>query len=342
MQWVDAMRGFSMILVVFSHVSMCMGQTTDDSVLCAILQSFRMPLFFFVSGFFSYRALDWWTRGRISDILSRKVKAQIFSAILFTSMYQLFTMGGVNLTFGLGRYWFTIALFQMYLAYLLLSVFSRALKKDIVIPALIIISLTLIGVLSVYRNSSAWAWNFFSWIHISHYMQFFTLGIICSRYRQQFTSLLCNNKFITTMIIGWAVCQYLQFNESLIDPIPFGRVIACRELLRFFALFTVISMFYGARDYYQENTQCSRALKAIGRRTLDIYFLHFFFLPDLHFMTPWFAGNRMLIVQLFTTLTVSLAIVALCMLISSVIRRSATLANVLFGERIKRTSQPCA
>ena len=43
MEWVDAMRGFSMIIVVMGHVLGDMGIGAYSSVLSTILLTFRMP-----------------------------------------------------------------------------------------------------------------------------------------------------------------------------------------------------------------------------------------------------------------------------------------------------------
>lgn len=94
MQWVDAMRGFSMLLVVFGHVMLWMGIKGYDTFLSSVLLTFRMPLFFFVSGFFSFRAIGWWNKHRIADILKRKFQAQILCTIVFASVYQYVMWGG--------------------------------------------------------------------------------------------------------------------------------------------------------------------------------------------------------------------------------------------------------
>lgn len=97
LQWVDAMRGFSMLIVVFGHVLLPMGIGGYNSFISSVLLTFRMPLFFFVSGFFSFRAIEWWNRKRIGDILKRKLQAQIFCTIAFLSVYQYIMSGGGKL-----------------------------------------------------------------------------------------------------------------------------------------------------------------------------------------------------------------------------------------------------
>ena len=55
MEWLDAMRGFTMILVVAYHVSIfSLGQNITQSTALSFFVMFRMPIFFFVSGFLAY------------------------------------------------------------------------------------------------------------------------------------------------------------------------------------------------------------------------------------------------------------------------------------------------
>lgn len=83
-----------MIIVVLGHVLLSMGLGGYDSFLSSVLLTFRMPLFFFVSGFFSYRVISWWNRKRINDVLKRKVQAQILCTFAFLLVYQV-VIGGV-------------------------------------------------------------------------------------------------------------------------------------------------------------------------------------------------------------------------------------------------------
>ena len=61
LEWLDALRGFTMILVVAYHVAeMGFGESWRHSSSMPFLVLFRMPLFFFVSGFLAYKASQVW------------------------------------------------------------------------------------------------------------------------------------------------------------------------------------------------------------------------------------------------------------------------------------------
>ena len=60
-KYIDALRGFTMFLVVLQHIeSIGFGIHPYESVLGNILVSFRMPMFFFISGYIAYKvSFDW-------------------------------------------------------------------------------------------------------------------------------------------------------------------------------------------------------------------------------------------------------------------------------------------
>lgn len=333
MLWVDSMRGFSMLIVVFGHVMMSMGVGGYSSFLSSVLLTFRMPLFFFVSGFFSFRALMWWNKQRVADILKRKCQAQIICTIIFLFVYQIVMSGGVSLSDGFGGYWFTIVLFQMYIIYLILSLVSRIIHKDIILPVMLLLSAMGIMILACF-NRDSWLWNFLCWENLTKYMQFFTLGIMCSKYKQKFFSLLDNNLFRLTVIVGWIVCMILWYNLGFKNSQPIIYAFIHDIVVRYFALMTVIIMFSSNKNMFSADTNWARLLRFIGRRTLDIYMIHYFLLPDLSIFTPWLKTGNMVIPQMIIGLIITSAIVACCLLISSILRKSRYLESWLFGVKV--------
>ena len=75
MEWLDAMRGFTMILVVAYHVAqMGFMQPVKQSSSMSFLMLFRMPLFFFVSGFLAYKASLKWDFNTFISLLGKKIQ----------------------------------------------------------------------------------------------------------------------------------------------------------------------------------------------------------------------------------------------------------------------------
>ncbi|MCH5182490.1 MAG: acyltransferase [Prevotellaceae bacterium] len=341
MQWVDAMRGFSMIIVVLAHVLANMDIGGYKSFLSFSFLTFRMPLFFFVSGFFSYRTIEWWNKSRVIDILKRKVQAQIFCTIIFLSIFQLVTTGSFQniLKTGFGGYWFTIVLFQMYICYLIFSLISRLINCNITFVALVLLSIAGVVIVAFYKGGgNLTLWNLLYWENLTKYFQFFTLGIFVSRYRELFFSLMQNTVFSTLMIVGWVGCLLLCYNDFFKTAYPFLFRVVHDIVVRYCSLMAVIMIFFG-KAQYMSASKVGKHLQFIGRRTLDIYMIHFFLIPNLRFLGPFLSKGNMFVIQLSISAVVTLIIVAISLLVSYIIRRSDILAQWLFGVKIKK-AQP--
>lgn len=325
-EWIDAMRGFSMMLVVFGHVLMSMGIGGEKTFLSSFLMTFRMPLFFFVSGFFSYRATTWWNKKRIQDILGRKFKAQVLATIIFLTVFQIAFNLDIGFAHGFGYYWYTIVLFQMYMVYLVFSCISRVVKKNIADGAMVAISLA--GIIIAVRLPDIQISQILSWSNFFHYFQFFTFGILCSKYKNGFFRLVDNDRIkaavITLCVSGCLLwiggVKFFVFNYI-------NRYILCK----YFTLLVVIIYFHGNAELYSRDSKVSKVMKYIGKRTLDIYFLHFFFLPDLGFMRDFLLDGNMIVIQVLAASIITSVILAFTCLISSILRQSDTLGTFLFG-----------
>lgn len=163
-------------------------------------------------------------------------------------------------------------------------------------------------------------------------MQFFATGIVCARYRDRMFALLASRRFATIVIIGY-VAMMLVYYSDWIDGIPFFFQNMLREELpRYFGLATVVLVFYRNR-FLESEERIFRTLRFIGRRPLDLYFIHYFLLPHMEFLRPWLAPDNMLVVQLALSSAISVVVVAIALFVSSLLRQSDFLAANLFAAR---------
>ncbi len=107
--------------------------------------------------------------------------------------------------------------------------------------------------------------------------------------------------------------------------------------MRFTGLMTVLVTFRSYAGWFDKRTPISNCLSFGGSRTLDIYCLHYFFIPNLAFMKgflPTGTGNNVL-AMLTIGLAISALVIALCLIISAILRSSPFLAAWLFGSSPK-------
>ena len=129
MGWLDALRGFTMLLVVTNHVALkSFGMQIRWSAALQFFLLFRMPLFFFISGFLAYKASRIWNGQTLRELSLKKFKVQIIPTacffFLFCAMMSPNFVEAVVTNFHSatkGGYWFTIALLWMFVIYYLFA-----------------------------------------------------------------------------------------------------------------------------------------------------------------------------------------------------------------------------
>ena len=85
-EYIDALRGFTMLLVVYAHVRLYGYHQIDDitpNSYNSIFLFIRMPLFFFVSGFVLYKSTQIWNLKNSTTFIIKKFKVQIISTLIF-------------------------------------------------------------------------------------------------------------------------------------------------------------------------------------------------------------------------------------------------------------------
>ena len=79
-------------------------------------------------------------------------------------------------------------------------------------------------------------------------------------------------------------------------------------------------------------TWIGRSLQYIGRRTLDIYLIHFLFMPNLPGIGSFFSSNRHnFIMDTTLSVLIGLVIIGFCIITSNILRVSPLFKKYLFG-----------
>ena len=117
-------------------------------------------------------------------------------------------------------------------------------------------------------------------------------------------------------------------------PVPSGWIIAGAGLT---GVFLVLSIFRRYRDELSRAHKTGRVLQFVGRRTLDIYLIHYFFIKsNLTVMFPDFGAMHSPFAEFIVSFLVAVVIIACCLLVSAVIRTSPFMAHFLFGQKYLR------
>ena len=117
-------------------------------------------------------------------------------------------------------------------------------------------------------------------------------------------------------------------NSGAIFRFLFILLTACVGIIVVFAFF---------RKYqacFTSNQLAGKFLQTIGRRTLDIYLLHYFFIPmQMRSAFTIFSEYNLPLIEFVCSLTVAFLIIAVCLGVSAILRTTTTLGYCLFGAK---------
>lgn len=348
LEWLDALRGFTMILVVANHVSRVgFEQNWKFSSSLSFLLLFRMPLFFFVSGFLAYKAAQIWNARNLGQLLSKKLQVQLIPTVVFFLLFNAIIWpnfwNGIVENFHSpmkGGYWFTIALLWMFVIYYLFAYLESKLKVKSWIPIVVLFIVSLCFYETCYLPQTfPWAQGYkgepIQWLNdtclsqVMYYFPFFLFGNIVHRYWDQAQKVMDSKWFFPVVVIVVIVCtmDVLKWHNLRWEWTNLPSTLA-----KFGLLVITFMYFRYYKDHFTKFSPIGRSLQYIGRRTLDIYLLHFFFLPNIPTVGMFFNKYRHNFV-LDTTLAVVIAllIIVFCIISSNILRVSPFFRKYLFG-----------
>ena len=352
LSWLDALRGFTMILVVAYHVAqVAFHENEKTSAALPFLVLMRMPLFFFVSGFLAYKASFSWTIPNALKLTWKKVKVQVIPTAVFLCLFVLFRMKGDfwdNLMRLLGSptkggYWFTWVLLQMFIIYYVICYVAGIINSKFKIQDSKSSVLLLIAwAASVFAYETLYLPKVFSYhkdlffdysslIQTIRYMQFFLLGNIMRRYWDKVEQLFDTSWFFPLTVTLAVVCcaDFFQLHTLKNAWVNLPRTMAMYTLL-----LLVVMFFRHYQNWFDEGQRAGRFLSFIGTRTLDIYLLHFLLLPKMPQVGQWLNANQPnFLLSIVLSVSVALVVIAFCLLASQLLRVSPFLQLYLFGKK---------
>lgn len=283
----DALKGIAAFLVVVGHICMGLMQMNNEVILHDIIYSFHMPLFIFVTGFFLPKALN--RIERISEAISflRDKAVRLLIPLMFIpTLYFYVTNGSWDnyIKILVGPHWFTYVLFSLYVwvltCYLIgrkvIGLYNKRIKyADI---SVLVLSAFILHGISSYAYS------------INSY---YSNGLLLYKIRSLYPFLL----------LGYAMGNYDSLNRVLLNK-------SLRWIyLSSYILMTLVHRFYGGGTWIDfirgasavlllyniillwtpsrgRTRMIYEGLSYMGRISLPIYFVHYFFLPKDIWLLP--------------------------------------------------------
>ena len=319
-----------MILVVFAHIChFCLGDSRMGGNAVFIL--FRLPCFFMISGWlFELVAMR-----PFKEVVRHKAMVQLLPTFIFLLLlapppFFFHQLGTVK-----GGYWFTFALFEYFVLYMLMVRISRR-WTPVMALALTIGTFIYARYFDSIRSSAEgyqlWVLNLGGFLSVTTWrlFLFFYLGTCVRRYFDTF--IRWTNRPV--VIVLTTVAFFLIASTSHHDNLLF-------EMFRFYGggITGMVMVFTCLRltSEWLQKWHLSKPLQYVGTRTLDIYLLHFFFLP--RFLMPYaeqLKAYDSLLIEFLVIMAVSLVVLGLSLAASYVIRLSPFLGHYLFGVKYNK------
>lgn len=318
-QYIDALKGLAIILVVVRHVAEhSLG--INGAPFSALYNGYHMPLFFFLSGLFAFKNIESISWQTTIDFFKKKAVRILLPFFVIAPIYSYVVSGNpfIALTGEFNGYWFLPAIFHcmvlglIYVYIYILFKHQRLFCNSFLIeflPFVLVYGASICFYQFVYHLPFALSTlKQFPFFIAGHW--FLKHGLLTS----DFTS---KQSVLTTCIILFAVTMVFERATSF-------------HAISLPAIFAIVIFIHLFKTY---QSKLPNWLSFVGKYTMEIYVLHWFFLPQLGGYSSFFEQNfnQNLIIVLMICFFVSVFIIALTLLMAFIIRQSNLLSYLCFG-----------
>ena len=318
-EYIDKLKGLAIILVVMGHISeKSMNITTSPFNL--FYDSFHMPLFMFLSGIFAYKSFKKWNLYEAIYFLKKKTLRILMPFVVIGGVYSVCFCGnlmdvylGVN-----SSYWFLPALFYCMLCglivYWIINFTGKSNKIYLVLCMHLILWMLLV---MVYQMNCLD--NVPYSLHAIKMYPFFIMGTLFTKYSLFKDKIIYSNNLFTISILGYMLL--LIYGDEI--PLKFNYT----------GVFAIVILVQLIVDY---DSFIPKKMSFVGKYSLEIYVLHWFFLPALDSLNSCLSFSiigipKNFIILFCVTLIIAIPIIFVCILLSNIIRKSKFLNAVCFG-----------
>lgn len=318
-EYIDQLKGLCILLVVVGHLSLW-SLNEGENPITSFVALFHMQTFMFLSGLVISAAPG---TSKLIEKLMKFMLPIVFvgSVYAYCTNIPLLCLWTDRMKLG---YWYLFVLSVFYLIlYLFRFTSSLSGKRGLLVDILI-----LFGVMFVFSIFNLvlphTIGSILSIDQIHFYWPYFFIGYLFRKY-DLINSIASKNWFFTICLLLMIPCAYLNF----------VRVPHIWLVSSFPIVFVLLIVF---KQTAQLRNRFGRELGRIGRKSLDVYIYHFFFLrcwggysfPE---MGEWFVNTHNYFLQFLITLTISIITAYFCILLGKLVRKSRLLNMVVYGAK---------
>ena len=340
-QYFDILKGVAIFLVVMGHVIAICIRDIDNAFLFKLIDRVHMPIFFFISGYFSYKATF-----KAPDIKKRALQL-LLPFFVVSALWVIYyphsglqsplstTFSGMYHDVWKNGYWFTLVLFEICLIYALMTFALRRIGNFWL--RLVLIIAVWIG---LYFSQGLVGHNVSVLLSLGFVVKFypvFFLGVIMREQADLFKRINNSSVFFTAVLLIGACLMYLSAYSWEFDCIGENTLLAINIALTMsVSLIAVYLARIWSDGVYLKKAQGNKAARMwtyLGKESLAIYLLHYFFLFPLTFLQlPMRDMGLGLVPCLIVSIVVAAAIVAVTLGVNYIISQSKLLSLLLTGK----------
>lgn len=332
-------------MVLMQHtMSFCVGNM-NDTFFVQFIGSIHMPLFFFISGWFSFKLTE---TGKIRMPNIQKRILQLLLPMVLVSTIWLYlapycgfpgaggdTWDFVNLwleDFKFG-YWFTPVLFEIILIYAIMTLVLNSIKSAyaqmLAVACVWVLLFVMIHFMPLHCK------QLFSFSLVICFYPIFMFGVFCRKHKEWFHRLVETDIVQTAAMIVF-VLAYM----CIIDVIPFSGyfTLMVKPIFHISLAIIAIGIF---KQWSESAFNPSRSIPGryakmwqyIGRNSLPIYLLHYFFLfPMSYLQVPLNGMANAVVPMLIISVIIAAMITAITLGINYCLSHSKILGLLLLGK----------
>lgn len=325
-RYVDAMRGLAMIMVVIWHV-FTFSLHYENQFSSIFNWTLQMPLFVMISGFFVAKLLN----SSFIKLLRKEFIHLVIPALIMLAIYSwTFSKSLHNVIFDTykGGYWFTFLLFAYFLIFYTCSkLINHWVSKTSYRNSLHIIIALIIAYASRVATSLIDTYPIISLLSLELYCYYPYLiaGLLIYQYR---STLLKNIKMGGVILFSLlSNIVYYKYGISFLRylAVPISLLVNTASLI-------LIWICFERFPQLSISTKTGRFLSFVGRRSIDVYFLHYFFMPfNLGLIEDLCIELNSSLMSYLIATVLSLIITVLSLGLGQILRLSPFTAKYLLG-----------
>ncbi|MCH5220302.1 MAG: acyltransferase [Muribaculaceae bacterium] len=347
----DVLKGIAIFMVVMGHVlTMCI-RDIDRAPLFKFIGELHMPLFFFISGWFtmSFSAQGQMKRPRIGS----RAKQLLIPMVVVSTLWIFYfpysglesplvsTFPGLWLNEWKNGYWFTLILFEIIVVYSALYYLLRKPMRPCVMALIglgVWLVLVVIAIVFAHTEISGFA----GLTLLATYWPAFFVGALASRYRERFEALLTSGTFTTiAILVGcftlYYICWWWEFGNPMLFGISEFHLIIARPIFHICLAVVALAIFQPAVNRACNDGSTPRWVRVwtyLGANSLGIYLLHYFFLFPLGSLREMtLAMNLGFVPLLLISSLVALVVIVVVCAVIRILAISPVLSFLLTGKK---------